>query len=115
MTNDSADCIFCKIIKREIPSKPVLEGDEFIAIADLNPQAPTHVLVMPKKHFANIKEVTDAGELGRLYQAAVKVAEKEGLGKGFRLVANTGDDGGQTVHHLHIHVLGGRFMGWPPG
>jgi histidine triad (HIT) family protein len=109
------NCIFCKIIDRQIPSNVVTEDEHSIAIRDVNPQAPTHVLVLPKDHIANIGEVDNAEALGRLFQTATRVAKSEQLGKGYRLVVNTGDDGGQTVHHLHIHVVGGRAMGWPPG
>ena len=95
------DCIFCKIIKGDIPSTKVYEDDKMIAINDVAPAAPVHVLLMPKDHTANIK---------------VKlIAEKTGIAeKGFRVVINTGDEGGQTVKHLHIHVIGGKALGWPP-
>jgi histidine triad (HIT) family protein len=108
------DCIFCKIDKGEIPSTKLHDDDVCFAIADVRPQAPKHLLVIPKEHIANIKDAP-AELIGKLFQSATKMAAQEGLDKGFRLVVNTGDDGGQTVHHLHIHVLGGRFMTWPPG
>ena len=108
-------CIFCKIIDRQVPSKIVLEDDDSIAIRDVNPQAPTHILILPKDHIANIGEADNAEALGRLFQTATRVAKSEQLGQGYRLVVNTGNDGGQTVHHLHIHVIGGRAMRWPPG
>src|SRR5438270_3137314 len=108
-------CLFCKIIDKEIPSKPVVETEEYIAIRDINPQAPTHVLIIPHTHVRNVAEVSDTGLTGRLLAGAKELAESEGLKNGFRLVVNTGDDGGQTVDHLHIHLLGGRRMGWPPG
>ena len=115
MDKDS-NCIFCKIIEGAIPAKLLFEDSEHIAISDINPQAPTHALVIPKTHVRNIAEFEDAAALGRLFQAAKKVAAAQGvLEKGFRLVVNTGDDGGQTVDHLHIHVVGGRQLGWPPG
>ncbi len=109
-----ADCIFCKIDKGEIPANKLHEDDLCFAIADMRPQAPKHLLVIPKVHVANIKDA-EPELIGKLFQSATKLAAQEGLDKGFRLVVNTGDDGGQTVHHLHIHVLGGRFMTWPPG
>jgi histidine triad (HIT) family protein len=110
------NCIFCKIAAGEIPAKPVASGDDFVAIADINPQAPHHLLVLPRKHIANVTEFEDATELGRMFQAASEVAKQMKLtGNGFRLVVNTGSDGGQTVDHFHIHVLAGRPMGWPPG
>lgn len=110
-----ANCIFCKIIAGAIPAKLVHEGEDHVAFRDINPQAPTHILVIPKKHRRDITQYDDAKELGEVFKAARTVAEKEGLAGGFRLVVNTGDDGGQTVHHLHVHVLGGRMMTWPPG
>lgn len=109
------NCIFCKIIDGQIPSKVVGENEHAFAIRDVNPQAPTHILILPKNHIPNIGEADNPEVLGRLFQTATSIAKKEGLGKGYRLVVNTGDDGGQTVHHLHIHLLGGRFMTWPPG
>ncbi len=93
----------------------VLEEDHYLAVRDINPQAPTHILLIPRTHIANVTEFEDVSELGRLFQAARTVAEHEKLERGFRLVVNTGADGGQTVNHLHIHLLGGRFMTWPPG
>jgi histidine triad (HIT) family protein len=111
----AADCLFCKIIDKQIPSNPVTENEEMIAIRDINPQAPTHILIIPKHHAKDITEMTDHSLTGRLFAAAKSIAASEGLGKGFRLVVNTGPDGGQTVDHLHIHLLGGRFMTWPPG
>lgn len=114
MDKDSS-CIFCKIVEKHIPSNMVKEHDDYVAIRDINPQAPTHVLIISKRHVPNISKFEDAPALGRLFQAAKDIASKEGLAKGFRLVVNTGEDGGQTVDHLHIHVLGGRAMSWPPG
>lgn len=115
MISTNQDCIFCKVAKKEIQTKLVLENDEFIAFHDINPVSPTHVLVIPKKHYKNILEVEDKELLGKLLTTAKEVALKEGLKEGFRTVINTGDNGGQTVHHLHAHVLGGRFHRWPPG
>jgi histidine triad (HIT) family protein len=111
----AADCLFCKIIDKQIPSNPVTENEDMIAIRDINPQAPTHILIIPKHHAKDITEMTDPGLTGRLFAAAKSIAVSEGLGQGFRLVVNTGPDGGQTVDHLHIHLLGGRSMTWPPG
>jgi histidine triad (HIT) family protein len=114
-SQSAADCIFCKIAQGQIASTKLLDDDFCFAIADVRPQSPKHFLVIPKQHIQNISQCQDAQMLGRLFQAATALAKQEGLDKGFRLVVNTGDDGGQTVHHLHIHVLGGRFMTWPPG
>ncbi len=108
-------CLFCKIINKEIPAKIVEEEDDWLAFRDINPQAPTHVLVIPKEHIDNIAKGSDEKLLGKLFQKACSIAKSEKLDNGFRLVVNTGDDGGQTVHHLHIHVLGGRQLHWPPG
>lgn len=107
------DCIFCKIAQHQIPVKALYEDDDAIAFADLNPQAPTHVLLIPKEHFANITSAP-AELLGHLLHQAAAFAKRD-LPAGFRIVINTGNDGGQTVEHLHLHILGGRHMGWPPG
>lgn len=109
------DCIFCKIVKHEIPSKIVLDDDDAIAIQDVNPQAPTHILILPKNHVANLSEAGNPTFLGSLFQKVQSIVEREKLDNGYRVVVNTGTDGGQTVDHLHIHVLGGRIMHWPPG
>jgi histidine triad (HIT) family protein len=110
------ECIFCKIGRGDIPVTPVYEDDEFIAFHDTNKQAPVHVLVIPKVHYPTVMDVDDAALLGRGIIAANEVARRMNLQvSGYRLVVNTRDDGGQTVYHLHIHVLGGRFMQWPPG
>jgi histidine triad (HIT) family protein len=110
-------CLFCKIIAGEIPSKMVFEDDLTYAFRDINPQAPTHVLVVPRKHIASLAEAgaEDEGLLGYLHLVAARIANNERLPNGFRTVMNTGSDGGQTVDHLHVHLLGGRAMGWPPG
>ncbi|MBY0547010.1 MAG: histidine triad nucleotide-binding protein [Candidatus Obscuribacterales bacterium] len=108
-------CLFCKIVAGEIPAQLVDEGDYHVAFRDINPQAPTHILVIPKSHRRDITQYDEPQQLGELFRAASTIAAKEGLTNGFRLVVNTGDDGGQTVHHLHVHVLGGRIMTWPPG
>ncbi len=108
--------LFEKIIARQIPANIIYEDDHVIALRDINPQAPTHVLVVPRKPIARLDaaEDADAELLGRCLLAAGKVAKQEGLGS-WRLVVNTGEDAGQTVFHLHLHVIGGRRMGWPPG
>jgi histidine triad (HIT) family protein len=115
--NDT-NCIFCKIARGEIPSTTVHEDEDLLAFRDTNPQAPTHVLVIPRRHVVSMTELGegDGGLAGRLLLAARRVAAGEGLAEdGYRIVINTGGDGGQTVHHLHLHVLGGREMSWPPG
>jgi len=110
--------IFKKIIDKEIPADIVYEDDLCLAFKDINAQAPVHILVIPKKEIPSMAETTveDQSLLGHLLVKAVKIAKKLGLDqKGYRLVVNTKDDGGQTVRHLHIHILGGRRLGWPPG
>lgn len=112
------DCLFCSIIEKKIPAKIIYEDEHALAFRDINPQAPTHVLVIPRTHIAAIHaaEPAHATELGQVLLAARKVAEQEGLVEaGFRLVINDGEHAGQTVHHIHVHVLGGRALGWPPG
>ncbi|CAN99202.1 histidine triad nucleotide-binding protein [Sorangium sp. So ce448] len=111
-------CIFCKIANKEIPSKVVFEDEHVIAFHDVNPQAPTHALVIPKRHIAGIAQATpeDEAVLGRLLLAARRVAELTGIAEsGFRTVVNSGANAGQTVFHIHVHVMGGRPMAWPPG
>jgi histidine triad (HIT) family protein len=109
--------LFEKIIAREIPAQIVYEDDLSIAIRDINPQAPVHVLVIPKKPIARVGEaqLEDQALLGHLLLTAAKVAKQEGLENGFRITINQGVDGGETVPHMHVHVLGGRSLGWPPG
>ena len=111
------DCIFCKIANGAIPSKKVYEDDAVVAFRDLNPQAPTHVLVIPREHISSHAETAAEHEhlMGQILMAAAQVARTENLARGYRLVINSGPDGGQTVDHLHLHVLGGRAMHWPPG
>jgi len=111
------NCIFCKIVAGEIPSKPVYQDEQAYAFADLNPQAPVHILIVPREHLGSLDD-SDASKralLGHLLSTAAKIAREKGLGKGYRVVVNTGPDGGQTVDHLHLHLLGGRAMHWPPG
>ena len=112
------DCLFCKIVTKQIPTKIVHEDDQTVAFDDINPQAPAHTLVVPKTHVATIQDcgTQDQGLLGHLLLACARVASLKGLAEqGYRVVSNTGKDGGQTVFHLHLHVMGGRHMGWPPG
>lgn len=111
------ETIFSKIIRREIPAEIVYEDDLTLAFRDVNPQAPVHILIIPKQQIVSIATATDADEalLGKLLLTVKRVATQEGLEKGYRVVINTGDDGGQTVFHLHLHLLGKRMMTWPPG
>lgn len=113
-----ADCLFCKIIKGEIPSKKVHEDDATFAFRDINPQAPTHILIVPKQHIATLNnlEPAHAEVLSRIFQTARKLAADEGIAEpGYRAVFNCNRAAGQTVFHIHLHLLGGREMGWPPG
>lgn len=107
-------CVFCKIASGEIATPSVYEDDLAVAFRDLQPQAPVHFLVIPRRHIASLNEAHDQQLLGHLLMAAKKAAEKIGLSQ-YRLVINTGPDAGQSVFHLHLHVLGGRQMNWPPG
>jgi histidine triad (HIT) family protein len=112
------NCIFCKIIAGEIPAQKIYEDDGAVAFRDINPQAPTHVLVIPRDHTASLDEATDEDDskLGQLLLAAARVARQEELVEGgYRTVINTGAGAGQSVFHIHLHVLGGRPLGWPPG
>jgi histidine triad (HIT) family protein len=111
------DCLFCKIVAKEIPAEVVLDRDDVLAFRDVNPQAPTHVLVVPKEHLASL-EAVGAGHqplLASLVDAVNEVARADGVDGGFRMVTNVGPAAGQSVDHLHLHVLGGRAMTWPPG
>lgn len=113
---NETDCVFCRIVSGDIPSKIVLRGDGIIAIEDVNPQAPVHVLVLPERHVPNIAAHSGSAspeDVARLMRVAAEIGAKSD--GGFRLVVNTGEDGGQTVDHLHVHVLAGRRMSWPPG
>ena len=111
------DCIFCKIVSGEIPANKLYEDDDFLAFVDMHPQAPTHFLIIPKKHIKGPGDVgsADAGLIGKMVEKAGELARNNGIGSGFRLVMNNGADAGQTVFHIHMHVLGGRQMQWPPG
>ena len=109
-------CLFCRIIRREIPAKVIHEDEHALAFRDIDPKAPTHVLVIPKVHVATLNDATDAELLGRLLLAAKAVAAAEGIAEsGYRTVVNCGAGAGQTVFHIHVHVLGGRSLSWPPG
>jgi histidine triad (HIT) family protein len=109
-------CLFCRIVRREIPAAVVWENAHALAFRDIKPEAPTHLLVVPKRHFASLNDAADAQQLGELLLAAREIAEGEGIAQsGYRVVVNTGRDAGQTVFHLHLHVMGGRHMKWPPG
>jgi histidine triad (HIT) family protein len=112
------DCIFCKIAAGQIPAKIVYEDPHVVAFRDIKPEARVHVLVIPRKHVERVSALTTDADfeiVGHIHRAANKIAEKEGLLSGFRLVTNSGPDAGQTVDHLHYHLLGGRRMTWPPG
>lgn len=112
------NCLFCKIAKREIPSTVVFEDERVLAFEDINPQAPVHVLVIPKKHIATTNDITaeDESLTGHLITVAARVAREKGIDQsGFRSVLNCNAHGGQEVYHIHVHVLGGRQMSWPPG
>ena len=112
------NCLFCKIVEKKIPSKIVYEDEHVLAFEDINPQAPVHILVIPKKHISTALDISreDNELIGCLFQAANKIAEDRGVAKrGFRLVMNCNPESGQTVFHIHLHILGGRQMHWPPG
>jgi histidine triad (HIT) family protein len=113
----SADCLFCKISRKEIPAKLVYEDDEVFAFEDINPQSPTHILICPRKHFASLSEATPADQslIGKMQLVAAQLASEKKLTGGYRTVFNTGKGAGQTVFHLHLHLLGGRDFRWPPG
>jgi histidine triad (HIT) family protein len=115
--SETIETIFSKIIRREIPADIIYEDDLVLAFKDIHPQAPVHILVIPKKPIPTLAdaESQDRALLGHLLLTAKRVAEEAGLKNGYRVVINTGDDGGQTVHHLHLHILGGRQLDWPPG
>lgn len=110
-------CVFCKIVEGTIPSTAVYHDEQSYAFADLHPQAPVHVLIVPREHIPSLSEAVDGHRqlLGHLLWVAAEIARAKGLGKGYRVVINNGDEGGQTVDHLHLHLLGGRAMLWPPG
>ena len=113
----SADCLFCKIAAKKIPSKIVYEDPEIFAFEDISPQAPTHILICPRKHFASLDEATteDQGLIGKMLLVAARMARERNLLAGYRTVFNNGSGAGQSVFHLHLHLLGGRAFRWPPG
>jgi len=114
----NSDCLFCKILDGDIPAEIVYESETAIAFRDINPQAPTHVLIIPRKHIATINEITDDDQalVGSLYSTARDIAAAEGFGEeGYRAVMNCNEGAGQTVFHIHLHLLGGRALSWPPG
>ena len=111
-----ASCIFCRIARGEIPSKLAHEDKDVVAFHDIDPKAPVHVLIIPREHVASLDTATDAALVGRLALLAAEIARSEGIAdSGYRTVFNTNSDAGQTVHHIHLHLLGGRKLRWPPG
>ena len=113
MTND---CLFCRILRKEIPASIIAENEYCVAIRDINPQAPVHILIIPRAHIASLNETKDVGLIGQMHLMAAQLAKSEGLAqRGYRTVINTNADAGQTVFHIHLHLLGGRRMNWPPG
>ena len=113
-----ADCLFCKIIAGEIPSTKVYEDDYVLAFRDIEPQAPQHIIIIPKKHIASANEITaeNSSLIGKIFEVASKIAKELGFSEnGYRIVNNCGEDGGQTVGHIHFHLLAGRNLQWPPG
>ncbi len=112
-----ADCLFCKIIAGEIPSTKIYEDESVYAFADIDPQAPFHAIIVPKQHIASAAEITAENShlIAKIFEAVVKIAEQENLAEGFRVVNNCGKDGGQTVGHIHFHLLARRYLQWPPG
>ena len=117
MTDRVPDCLFCRIVGEEVPSDRVYEDDDVIAFRDIAPRAPTHVLVVPRRHVADAHALRDEDGplLAALFAAVRRVADEAGLARGYRVVTNIGPESGQTVFHLHLHLLGGRPMSWPPG
>jgi histidine triad (HIT) family protein len=117
MTDSGSDCLFCRILRSEIPAKKVYEDEHVLAFEDINPKAPTHVLIIPRKHFAGLKEAQadDAEVIGRCHLAAAEIARQRNIEQGYRTVLNVGPGAGQSVFHLHVHLLGGRHLNWPPG
>ena len=112
----SDTCLFCRIVRREIPAKVIHEDEHTLAFRDIDPKAPTHVLIIPKQHIATLNDATDATVMGRLLVAAKDIAAAEGIADvGYRMVINCGAGAGQTVFHVHLHLLGGRKLAWPPG
>jgi histidine triad (HIT) family protein len=112
-----ADCLFCRIIRGEVPCRKVHEDEDILAFEDLNPQGPTHVLVIPKRHIAGLKEAAaeDAELVGQCHLVAARIARERSIEDGYRTVLNVGPRSGQSVFHLHVHLIGGRLLHWPPG
>lgn len=112
-----SDCLFCKIIAGDIPADKIYEDDDVLAFRDISPQAPSHFLVIPKKHIADLNGIDEADDTlaGKIVRIGAELAKQEGLDGGYRVVFNNGSDAGQLVFHIHMHVLGGRQMNWPPG
>ena len=108
-------CLFCRIVRGEIPAKIVHRDEHVVAFRDIDPKAPTHILVIPTEHVASLDEAKDPAQVGRLMLAAAEIARSEGITDGYRTVVNTGAGAGQTVFHVHLHLLGGRKLTWPPG
>jgi len=119
MTSQSAgDCLFCRIVSKEIPAKILFENERLLVFEDIRPKAPSHILVIPKDHFASLNDAPDGAEalLGEILFRAREIAQERGIGEsGYRIVLNTGRDSGQEVFHIHFHILGGRPLAWPPG
>ena len=119
MTSPSAgDCLFCRIVRKEVPAKILFESERVLAFEDIRPKAPVHVLVIPKDHFASLNDAPDGAEalLGEILFRAREIARERGIGEsGYRIVLNTARDSGQEVFHIHFHILGGRRLAWPPG
>jgi histidine triad (HIT) family protein len=117
MNNETASCLFCRILRGEIPSKKVYEDEHVYAFEDIDPKAPTHVLIIPKRHFDGLNEAgaADAEVIGRCHLAAAEIARQRDIEKGYRTVLNVGPESGQSVFHLHVHLIGGRKLSWPPG
>ncbi len=110
-----SDCIFCKIVNKQIDTKLISETDDYVAFNDISPQAPVHALVIPKKHFSTLNDIDDVELMGKLLNGAKETAEKLGVKDNYRTIINTGAEAGQAVFHIHIHILAGRPLLWPPG
>jgi histidine triad (HIT) family protein len=117
MTDPNASCLFCRILRGQIPAKKVYEDPYVFAFEDIDPKAPTHVLIIPKKHLTGLKEAQagDAEVIGRCHLAAAEIARQRNIEQGYRTVTNVGPESGQSVFHLHVHLVGGRKLNWPPG
>lgn len=114
---NAMDCLFCKIVKGEIPSTKIYEDESVYAFADIDPQAPFHAIIVPKEHISSAAEITEKNSIliAKIFEAVAKIAKQENLEKGFRVVNNCGEEGGQTVGHIHFHLLARRNLAWPPG